>query len=164
MSKRILLQIEECSLIHCAFLSLGWLFVLVLLCIIVLLTLQLLSVHKYAKEVWLKRVGRVVCPGGNIWGILKLQWKGWECCQTVTREIEFVLLAFLTLLECIAQVDVAEFRQKLQCMEILQWELDLLQCQKDASKEAVIQAAQKQGTGVWSRLAGSPPDSDRVED
>jgi hypothetical protein len=26
--------------------------VLVLLCIIVLLTLQLLSVHKYAKEVW----------------------------------------------------------------------------------------------------------------
>jgi hypothetical protein len=28
----------------------------------------------------------------------------------------------------------------------------------------VIQAAQKQGTGVWSRLAGSPPDSDRVED
>jgi len=49
-------------------------------------------------------------------------------------------------------------------MEILQWELDLLQCQKDASKEAVIQAAQKQGTGVWSWLAGSPPDSDGVED
>jgi hypothetical protein len=105
--------------------------VLVLLCIIVLLTLQLL-IHKYAKEVWLKRVGRVVCPGGNIWGILRLQWKGWECCQTVTREIEFVLLAFLTLLECIVQVDVAELRQKLQCMEILQWELDLLRCQKDA--------------------------------
>ncbi len=104
---------------------------LVLLCIIVLLTLQLL-IHKYAKEVWLKRVGRVVCPGGNIWGILRLQWKGWECCQTVTREIEFVLLAFLTLLECIVQVDVAELRQKLQCMEILQWELDLLRCQKDA--------------------------------
>ncbi|CAK9196196.1 unnamed protein product [Sphagnum troendelagicum] len=62
------------------------------------------------------------------------------------------------------EVDVAELRQKLQCMEILQWELDLLQCQKDASKEAVIQAAQKQGTGVWSWLAGSPPDSDRVED
>ncbi|CAK9860334.1 unnamed protein product [Sphagnum jensenii] len=62
------------------------------------------------------------------------------------------------------QMDVAELRQKLQCMEILQWELDLLQCQKDASKEAVIQAAQKQGTGVWSWLAGSPPDSDRVED
>ncbi len=59
---------------------------------------------------------------------------------------------------------MAELRQKLQCMEILQWELDLLQCQKDASKEAVIQAAQKQGTGVWSWLAGSPPDSDRVED
>ncbi|KAH8947127.1 hypothetical protein BDL97_11G023800 [Sphagnum fallax] len=62
------------------------------------------------------------------------------------------------------QVDVAELRQKLQCMEILQWELDLLQCQKDASKEAVIQAVQKQGTGVWSWLAGSPPDSDHVED
>jgi hypothetical protein len=61
-------------------------------------------------------------------------------------------------------VDVAELRQKLQCMEILQWVLDLMRCQKDASKEAVIQAAQKQGTGVWSWLAGSPPDSDGVED
>jgi hypothetical protein len=50
--------------------------VLVLLCIIVLLTLQLLSVHKYAKEVWVKRVGRVVCPGGNTWGILRLQREG----------------------------------------------------------------------------------------
>ncbi len=55
-------------------------------------------------------------------------------------------------------------KAKLQCMEILQWELDLLWCQKDASKEAVIQAAQKQGTGVWSWLAGSPPDSNGVED
>jgi hypothetical protein len=49
-------------------------------------------------------------------------------------------------------------------MEILQWVLDLLWCQKDSSKEAVIQAAQKQGTGVWSWLAGSPPASDGVED
>jgi hypothetical protein len=28
----------------------------------------------------------------------------------------------------------------------------------------VIQAAQKQSTGVWSWLAGSPPDSNGVED
>jgi hypothetical protein len=49
-------------------------------------------------------------------------------------------------------------------MEILQKELDLLQHQKAASEEAVIRAVQKQSTGVWSWLAGSPPDSNGVED
>ncbi|KAH9570251.1 hypothetical protein CY35_02G030800 [Sphagnum magellanicum] len=62
------------------------------------------------------------------------------------------------------EVDVAELTQKLQSMEILQKELDLLQHQKAASEEAVIRAAQKQSTGVWSWLAGSPPDSNGVED
>jgi hypothetical protein len=62
------------------------------------------------------------------------------------------------------EVDVAELREKLQSIEILQKELDLLQHQKAASEEAVIQAAQKQSTGVWSWLAGSPPDSNGVED
>lgn len=57
----------------------------------------------------------------------------------------------------IHQVDVAELRQKLQTMETLQKELDLLQRQKAASEEA-LKAKQKQGSGgVWGWLAGSPP-------
>jgi hypothetical protein len=62
------------------------------------------------------------------------------------------------------EVDVAELRQKVQSMEILQKELDLLQHQKAASEEAVIQAVQKQSTGVWNWPAGSTPDSNGVED
>ncbi|XP_011648837.1 acyl-CoA-binding domain-containing protein 4 isoform X2 [Cucumis sativus] len=55
------------------------------------------------------------------------------------------------------EVDVAELRQKLQTMETLQKELDLLQRQKAASEEA-FKAKQKQGSGgVWGWLAGSPP-------
>ncbi|XP_038890933.1 acyl-CoA-binding domain-containing protein 4 isoform X2 [Benincasa hispida] len=55
------------------------------------------------------------------------------------------------------EVDVAELRQKLQTMETLQKELDLLQRQKAASEEA-LKAKQKQGSGgVWGWLAGSPP-------
>lgn len=54
-------------------------------------------------------------------------------------------------------MDVAELRQKLQTMETLQKELDLLQRQKAASEEA-FKAKQKQGSGgVWGWLAGSPP-------
>ncbi|KAM7273404.1 hypothetical protein ACFE04_028068 [Oxalis oulophora] len=59
------------------------------------------------------------------------------------------------------EVDVAELRQKLQTMETLQKELELLQRQKAASEQAALNAKQKQGSGVWGWLAGnSGPDSD----
>ncbi|CAI0551200.1 unnamed protein product [Linum tenue] len=54
------------------------------------------------------------------------------------------------------EVDVAELRQKLQTMEALQKELELLQRQKAASEQA-MSAKQRQGSGgVWGWLAGSP--------
>lgn len=56
------------------------------------------------------------------------------------------------------EVDVAELRQKLQTMESLQKELELLQRQKAASEEAAFNAKQRQGSGgVWGWLAGQPP-------
>uniref|UniRef100_A0A803PST7 ACB domain-containing protein n=1 Tax=Cannabis sativa TaxID=3483 RepID=A0A803PST7_CANSA len=56
------------------------------------------------------------------------------------------------------EVELAELRQKLQTMETLQKELELLQRQKAASEEAASNAKQKQGSGgVWGWLAGSPP-------
>ncbi|XVE89660.1 hypothetical protein DITRI_Ditri20bG0013500 [Diplodiscus trichospermus] len=56
------------------------------------------------------------------------------------------------------EVDVAELRQKLQTMETLQKELELLQRQKAASEQAALNAKQRQGSGgVWGWLAGSPP-------
>ncbi|CAN1219855.1 Acyl-CoA-binding domain-containing protein 4 [Linum perenne] len=56
------------------------------------------------------------------------------------------------------EVDVAELRQKLQTMEALQKELELLQRQKAASEEAALSSKQRQGSssGVWGWLAGSP--------
>ncbi|KAI3986069.1 hypothetical protein MKX01_039151 [Papaver californicum] len=57
------------------------------------------------------------------------------------------------------EVDVAELRQKLQTMETLQKELELLQCQKAASEQAALNAKQRQSSGgVWGWLAGSPQD------
>ncbi|KAG2695612.1 hypothetical protein I3760_07G019800 [Carya illinoinensis] len=56
------------------------------------------------------------------------------------------------------EVDVAELRQKLQTMEALQKELELLQRQKAASEQAALNAKQRQGSGgVWGWLAGAPP-------
>lgn len=55
------------------------------------------------------------------------------------------------------EVDVAELRQKLQTMETLQKELELLQRQKAASEQAALNAKQKGSGGVWGWLAGSPP-------
>ncbi|XP_023538237.1 acyl-CoA-binding domain-containing protein 4 isoform X2 [Cucurbita pepo subsp. pepo] len=59
------------------------------------------------------------------------------------------------------EVEVAELRQKLQTMESLQKELDLLQRQKAASEEALRAKQKQQGSGgVWGWLAGSPPPED----
>ncbi len=77
--------------------------------------------------------------------------------------LQQILILKYTILH--AQVDVAELRQKLQSMETLQKELDLLQRQKAASDEAAVQAVQKQqSTGVWSWLAGNPLDAKGDED
>ncbi|XWS42393.1 hypothetical protein CRYUN_Cryun16bG0010700 [Craigia yunnanensis] len=58
------------------------------------------------------------------------------------------------------EVDVAELRQKLQTMETLQKELELLQRQKATSEQAALNAKQRQGSGgVWGWLAGSPPEN-----
>ncbi|GAB4835811.1 acyl-CoA-binding domain-containing protein 4 [Ancistrocladus abbreviatus] len=55
------------------------------------------------------------------------------------------------------EVDVAELRQKLQTMETLQRELELLQRQKAASEQAALNAKQRQSSGgVWGWLAGTP--------
>ncbi|CAI9769014.1 unnamed protein product [Fraxinus pennsylvanica] len=57
------------------------------------------------------------------------------------------------------EVDVAEFRQKLQMLDTLQKELELLRRQKAASEEAALSAKQRrnEGGGVWGWLAGTPP-------
>eukprot|EP00262_Sarcandra_glabra_P017652 TRINITY_DN6117_c0_g1_i1.p1 TRINITY_DN6117_c0_g1~~TRINITY_DN6117_c0_g1_i1.p1 ORF type:complete len:681 (-),score=125.72 TRINITY_DN6117_c0_g1_i1:201-2243(-) len=62
------------------------------------------------------------------------------------------------------EVDVAELRQKLQTMEALQKEVELLQRQKAASEQAALNAKQRQGSGgVWGWLAGSPPPNQKAD-
>ncbi|OAY42302.1 acyl-CoA-binding domain-containing protein 4 [Manihot esculenta] len=57
------------------------------------------------------------------------------------------------------EVDVAELRQKLQTMDTLQKELELLQRQKAASEQAALNAKHSQGSGgMWGWLAGAPGD------
>ncbi|KAI8548001.1 hypothetical protein RHMOL_Rhmol07G0238300 [Rhododendron molle] len=64
------------------------------------------------------------------------------------------------------EVDVAELRQKLQTMETLQKELELLQRQKAASEQAAaLNAKQRQSSGgVWGWLAGAPPSQKSDDD
>nr|GLL37306.1 acyl-CoA-binding domain-containing protein 4-like isoform X1 [Ipomoea trifida] len=63
------------------------------------------------------------------------------------------------------EVDVAELRQKLQTMETLQKELELLQRQKAASEQAALSAKQRQSSGgVWGWLAGTPADQKSDDD
>ncbi|KAJ7977955.1 acyl-CoA-binding domain-containing protein 4 [Quillaja saponaria] len=55
------------------------------------------------------------------------------------------------------EVEVAELGQKLQTIGTLQKELELLQRQKAASEQAVLNAKQRQSSGgVWGWLAGNP--------
>ncbi|CAA7406035.1 unnamed protein product [Spirodela intermedia] len=57
------------------------------------------------------------------------------------------------------EVDIAELRQKLQTLETLQKELELLRRQKAASEQAALDAKQRQSPGgVWGWLAGPPSD------
>ncbi|XP_048619244.1 acyl-CoA-binding domain-containing protein 4-like isoform X2 [Brassica napus] len=58
------------------------------------------------------------------------------------------------------EVDVAELRQKLQTLETLQKELELLQRQKAASEQASTNAKRQSSGGVWGWLAGSPQEKD----
>ncbi|KAL4202697.1 hypothetical protein AMTRI_Chr02g264920 [Amborella trichopoda] len=61
------------------------------------------------------------------------------------------------------EVEVAELRQKLQSMETLQKEVELLRRQKAASEQAALSAKRQSSGGVWGWLAGSPPD-ERTDD
>ncbi|XP_058076208.1 acyl-CoA-binding domain-containing protein 4-like isoform X2 [Magnolia sinica] len=54
------------------------------------------------------------------------------------------------------EVDVAELRQKLQTMETLQKELELLQRQRAASEEQAALRQKQSSGGVWGWLAGTP--------
>ncbi|KAJ3669277.1 hypothetical protein LUZ60_011227 [Juncus effusus] len=57
------------------------------------------------------------------------------------------------------EVDVAELRQKLQALETLEKEVELLQRQKVATEQAEMESKQKQGSGgMWGWLVGTPPD------
>nr|XP_043621055.1 acyl-CoA-binding domain-containing protein 4 [Erigeron canadensis] len=58
------------------------------------------------------------------------------------------------------EVDVAELRQKLQTVDTLQKELEILQRQKAASEEAFAKQRQTSG-GVWGWLAGTPPPTEK---
>lgn len=53
-------------------------------------------------------------------------------------------------------MDVAELRQKLQTMETLQKELELLQRQKAASEQALNAKQRQSSGGMWGWLAGTP--------
>lgn len=61
------------------------------------------------------------------------------------------------------QVDVLELKQKVQAVDSLQKELDLVRRQRAAAEEAAANAAQKPSTGVWSWLAGHQQDQRSVE-
>ncbi|XP_010524874.1 PREDICTED: acyl-CoA-binding domain-containing protein 4 isoform X1 [Tarenaya hassleriana] len=55
------------------------------------------------------------------------------------------------------EVEVAELRQKLQTMETLQKELEIMQRQKAASEQAAAINARRQSSGgVWGWLSGGP--------
>lgn len=54
------------------------------------------------------------------------------------------------------QVELAELRQKLQTMDTLQKELELLQRQRAASEQAALNAKKQSSGGVWGWLAGTP--------
>ncbi|KAE8677779.1 Acyl-CoA-binding domain-containing protein 5 [Hibiscus syriacus] len=63
------------------------------------------------------------------------------------------------------EVDVAELRQKLQTMETIEKEFELLQRQKATSEQATLNAKQRQGSGgVWGWLAGNPEEYTAVDD
>ncbi|KAK4739265.1 hypothetical protein R3W88_002962 [Solanum pinnatisectum] len=55
------------------------------------------------------------------------------------------------------EVDVAELRQKLQTLESLKKELELLQRQKAASEQALNERRRQSSGGVWGWIAGTPP-------
>uniref|UniRef100_A0A0A9CNV5 Acyl-CoA-binding domain-containing protein n=1 Tax=Arundo donax TaxID=35708 RepID=A0A0A9CNV5_ARUDO len=57
------------------------------------------------------------------------------------------------------EVDVAELRQKLQSLDALEKEVELLRRQRAASEQAALDAAQRQSSGgMWGWLVGTPPD------
>ncbi|PKI74049.1 hypothetical protein CRG98_005527 [Punica granatum] len=62
------------------------------------------------------------------------------------------------------EVDVAELRQKLQTLETLQKELELLQRQKAASEQAALNSKRQSSGGMWTWLTGTPPSQKEEEE
>lgn len=100
--------------------------------------------------------------------IVKLQ-KDYGAAKSVLADTEQELLSVRGSLaqeqaRCFRlEVEVAELRQRLQGMEALERELELLRRQKAASDEAAAAAAQKSAPGVWGWLAGpSPPTASKA--
>ncbi|CAL4927976.1 unnamed protein product [Urochloa decumbens] len=59
----------------------------------------------------------------------------------------------------LAKVDVAELRQKLESMDALEKEVELLRRQRAVSEQAAADAKQRQSSGtMWGWLVGTPPD------
>ncbi|PHT41284.1 hypothetical protein CQW23_20138 [Capsicum baccatum] len=75
----------------------------------------------------------------------------WISCSWPFLCIHSVIVIFLQ------HVDVAELRQKLQALESLKKELELLQRQKAASEQALNEKRRQSSGGVWGWIAGTPP-------
>ncbi|URD91164.1 Acyl CoA binding protein [Musa troglodytarum] len=94
-----------------------------------------------------------------------------ELAEAESRNTELTKASFISELQSVRsqlaaeqsrcfklEVDVAELRQKLQAMEALEKEVELLRRQKAASEQEALSAKQRQGSGgLWGWLAGSPP-------
>ncbi|CAD5192899.1 unnamed protein product [Musa acuminata subsp. malaccensis] len=94
-----------------------------------------------------------------------------ELAEAESRNTELTKASFISELQSVRsqlaaeqsrcfklEVDVAELRQKLQAMEALEKEVELLRRQKAASEQEALSAKQRQDSGgLWGWLAGSPP-------
>ncbi|THU50458.1 hypothetical protein C4D60_Mb06t20430 [Musa balbisiana] len=128
-------------------------------------------------EVTIRLVEALKAEKGELEGTLNkeqlqmLQLKQ-EFNDAESRNIELTKASFISELQSVRgqlaaeqsrcfklEVDIAELRQKLQAMETLEKEVELLRRQKATSEQAALSAHQRQSSGgVWGWLAGSAPD------
>ncbi|CAL9120560.1 unnamed protein product [Musa textilis] len=128
-------------------------------------------------EVTIRLVEALKAEKGELEGTLNkeqlqtLQLKQ-EFNEAESRNIELTKASFMSELQSVRgqlaaeqsrcfkhEVDIAELRQKLQAMETLEKEVELLRRQKATSEQAALSAHQRQSSGgVWGWLAGSAPD------
>jgi hypothetical protein len=110
-----------------------------------LLSSQDVSNLRYTLVFWVVHNSKpIIATGTCPWDIL---WSSHHC---------FILLSSYFVSK-MPQVDVAELRQKLQSMDALEKEVELLRRQRAASEQAAMDAKQRQSSGgMWGWLAGSP--------